>query len=399
MKVGIKNSLPEPTNSAKANRLTVTLPSGVLSIQADATSIFSPDSLCGYASRQNAKRAFLFVSRVLGKHIPASAGIMRITHVGLANLLRPFLAKARKVVFLGFAETATGLGAGVFEAAWRRNLNLQDSMLFMQTTRYRLDKPVALDFQEEHSHATSHILYEPTEGALFHSAESLVLVDDELTTGQTNLNFLSAFLKVNPNVQRVALVSLVSWLTSDRRLAFTKAFPSIVFSFFSLASGTMTYTANPDFECPLMPAVRGNDQLKDYLLDSSGSARFGWTKPMAIKAKKVLALLSIDASRPVRVVGDGEFMHAAYLVAQALSDTGLAATAQTTTRSPILLGNAIESIVQFEDHYGDSMVNFLYNPPGYGDQVVFVHEAKGPLSLLAHLPGCTVQTLHIQDFL
>src|SRR3712207_8844377 len=59
------------------------------------------------------------------------------------------------------AETATGLGHGIYEQ-WLRQSGRTD-VLFLHTTRYHLSRARALRFEESHSHATEHQLYLPTE--------------------------------------------------------------------------------------------------------------------------------------------------------------------------------------------------------------------------------------------
>src|SRR6056297_3893710 len=66
------------------------------------------------AERINPKRAFLFVSTVLGRHIPVDpvahrAALRRLSEGVSAHLLQG------PVFVMGFAETAVGIGAGVFD--------------------------------------------------------------------------------------------------------------------------------------------------------------------------------------------------------------------------------------------------------------------------------------------
>jgi hypothetical protein len=59
----------------------------------------------GFAERINPKRAFLFVSKVLGRHIPVSPHIMRHAFTDLAELVPDDLPEPVLVI----AETAVGL--------------------------------------------------------------------------------------------------------------------------------------------------------------------------------------------------------------------------------------------------------------------------------------------------
>ena len=67
----------------------------------------------GFADTVNPKRAFLFVSKVLGRHIPVSPSIMRHAFTDLAELVPDDLPEP--VLVIGMAETAVGLGAGVHQ--------------------------------------------------------------------------------------------------------------------------------------------------------------------------------------------------------------------------------------------------------------------------------------------
>jgi hypothetical protein len=72
----------------------VTLPTGTLHIRVDRSQ--RPlDMLLDFAARQNPKRGFLFVSKVLGKHIPAAPSVIRDIHrrpaAQIGNLPGPVL--------------------------------------------------------------------------------------------------------------------------------------------------------------------------------------------------------------------------------------------------------------------------------------------------------------------
>ena len=117
------------------------------------------------------------------------------------------------------AETATGLGYGVFEAACHAGVQ---NALFMQTTRYHLAGIERLEFEEAHSHATDFFLYYPVRPdyrTQFLNAETLVLIDDEISTGKTFLRLIKAYQRVNPRLHKVFIVSLVNFAHPDDRAA------------------------------------------------------------------------------------------------------------------------------------------------------------------------------------
>ncbi|MGY5123775.1 phosphoribosyltransferase [Streptomyces nigrescens] len=158
--------------------------------------------LLGLALRRNPKRAHLLVSNVLGKHVPQRPGVVHGAGFGLGRRVRKLLgdeAAARSVV-LGYAETATGLGHSVADG-----LGLAP---YLHSTR----RPVAGvaqvgGFEEEHSHATSHLLL-PEDRGLLAGDGPLVLVDDEFSTGRTVLNTIKALHARFPR-ERYVVVALV----------------------------------------------------------------------------------------------------------------------------------------------------------------------------------------------
>ena len=95
------------------------------------------------------------------------------------------------VAVAGVGGRPLPLGAGVHRAyAARRN-----DAVFLATTRHALGLPLLGSFHEEHSHATLHLLHEPADGAtaaMVRGARSLVLVDDEMSTGRTLVNLARA---------------------------------------------------------------------------------------------------------------------------------------------------------------------------------------------------------------
>ncbi|MGY5080248.1 phosphoribosyltransferase [Streptomyces nigrescens] len=158
--------------------------------------------LLGLALRRNPKRAHLLVSNVLGKHVPQRPGVVHGAGFGLGRRVRKLLgdeAAARSVV-LGYAETATGLGHSVADG-----LALAP---YLHSTRRPVTGVAQVGgFEEEHSHATSHLLL-PENRELLSGDGPLVLVDDEFSTGRTVLNTIKALHARFPR-ERYVVVALV----------------------------------------------------------------------------------------------------------------------------------------------------------------------------------------------
>ncbi|MDQ2695795.1 MAG: phosphoribosyltransferase domain-containing protein, partial [Pseudomonadota bacterium] len=158
------------------------------------------EALLDFASRHNPKRGFLFVSRVLGKHIPCRPRRMREIYERLAQRLGD---PAQPLLVVGMAETATGLGGGVADSLAGGNREV----MYIHTTRHHLDLPRLLETDEAHSHAPEHILYRPRDelAGLFRAARTLVLVDDEISTGRTLARLAQRLARHLPRLQRIFL--------------------------------------------------------------------------------------------------------------------------------------------------------------------------------------------------
>lgn len=354
--------------------LTIPLATGTLHLDLDPGSV-PIRRLLGFAARVSSKRKFLLVSKVLGKHYPVSPTLMAWSYRALARQITGDLGTS---VWIGMAETATGLGYGVFAAAC--GLGLSDAV-FLQTTRYHLDGVERLEFDEAHSHATDFFLYYPEKTEQrdrFLNAQTLVLIDDEISTGRTFLQLLDAYRKANPNLQKVVIVSLVNFASRSDLATFNQQ-AEIEVAWVWLRKGQLRFTDN------------GNATLESISInvDSDGVCKkhwLGWRGRVGLGApvtlpdeavQRVAALFRTgnEDRRPVLVLGTGECNAPAFLLGRALQQAGFAVKVQSTTRSPIHVGDDITSACQFTDNYGDGIPNFLYNmQPECYREIVLCHE-------------------------
>ncbi|MDQ2821324.1 MAG: phosphoribosyltransferase family protein [Pseudomonadota bacterium] len=324
------------------------------------------DTLLGFAARANAKRGFLFLSKVLGKHWPVKPSVMQSVHARMAANVP---ASVGPVVFIAMAETAIGLGQGVFEA-WLRAHPGRDA-LFIHTSRYRVGNTPIIEFEEAHSHAPRQFLHMPQDAAqraLLESAGTLVLVDDEASTGNTFLNLSNACRRMNPHLTQVHLSTIINFMGAAATEQLTQRF-GLPVTLGALVSGEYSFAPGESVATPL-PA-----QLFDAEADRGASTAFGRlgvNRPLAVPEA---SLSDIKPGARVLVLGTGEFMHAPALLAARLEQRGVDVVVQSTTRSPVLVWGAVASALAFPDNYGEGVGNFLYNvTPGQYDHVLICHE-------------------------
>lgn len=318
--------------------MNITLKTGTLSVEESS----ELDRLVTFSSRINKKRGFFFVSEVLGKHVPTKPSIMKDNYEALAKLV-PHSDEA--TLFVGFAEAATALGQGVFEA-----LDL-DNSFYMHSSRFKTSHEVLLSFKEEHSHAPSHIFYMPQDKALEEMLQNItriVLIDDEVTTGNTANNLINEFKKILPKVQTYTLISILDWSHIDYDN----------FKIYSLYKGKFSFEKNhQELTTSIQSETQENKSLEDII--PYNFARYA-SKKLEINIKKYINISTLD-SKKVLVLGTAEFMYVPYLLATYLEENGIECYFQATTRSPINIDGSISSKLEFKDNYFENIDNFLYN--------------------------------------
>lgn len=350
-----------PLTDSKA--LHANLKRGRLVVEVNA-STFDPQALFSFAERRNPKRAFLFVSRVLGRHIPARPSLMADSFNALAAQIPADLPGP--VLVIGMAETAVGLGGGVHRALSQT----RDDSVYLVSTRHPTGSELFARFEEEHSHASSHLLHlpqDPKTRELMLTARSLVLVDDEASTGNTFINLSKALAEAGlSNIERLVTATLTDWSQDAVRTALGQHVTSV-----SLLDGRYTFDEDPAAELPEMPEV-GSVAQGDWPLDANRDwGRMGVREHLDALAPD----LEVTPGERILVVGTSEFVWRPFLLAERLEKAGADVHFSSTSRSPIALGHAIDHALSFSDNYGLGIPNFLYNvAPGQFDRVLICSE-------------------------
>lgn len=351
----------------------VTLPTGHLKLRqpsGEAGGHVALGALVGIGARQNPKRGFVFVSRVLGKHLPVTPARMRTSHRRLAAALPADFPGP--VLFIGLAETATGLGLGVFES-WLAATGRTDALV-VHTTRHPAEsgRP-PLRFDEAHSHAPDQFLCVPDGplGERFSAARTVVIVDDELSTGRTALALANALRHHGCPLDRVIAAALVDLRGQHRSPDHAAVHLEVV----ALATGDFEFEASTSLAAtpvPHSPTVsaavgRGHQRW----------GRLGADSPRRLPDDAVARALSLlGGARRVTLIATGECMHPAFVLGTALEASGVQVLLQSTTRSPLLEAGAIRSRRPAPDLWGSAVPHAIYNlaAPIAGEARLVLHE-------------------------
>ncbi len=396
-----------------------------------------PERLFQMAARMNKKRSFLFVSKVLGKHIPvrphvsllagASLGLMYREQLGmplplpLEELLQAFaepetagavydtlkrdrLPLQERTLFIGFAETATSLGHSMFEM-------FGGEAAYLHTTRENIGyMSSCIDFEEEHSHATAHRCY-ALDPAIFEQARTIVLVDDEMTTGKTAINIIRD-LTAKYGRKDYVLASLLDWRSeADReRFADLEAELGIRTTSLSLITGEIEVGGSPVESAPdsgrvsaaaIAPEISVTHVGEAFRLIASRdedpaylrhTGRFGLSAAgqdeLDDEAARAAALLGhIRTGGRTLCMGTGEFMYIPMRIASLL---GGDVWYQSSTRSPIHPFEqpeyAVHSAYRYASPEHEDVVNYMYNIPyGHYDELFLFMEREVPPHRLTEL--------------
>nr|WP_170310987.1 phosphoribosyltransferase domain-containing protein [Modestobacter muralis] len=343
------------------------------------------------ALRRNPRRAHLLVSRVLGKHVPTDPRLVHGTGRLLGALVADRLTGAptglgeeggalvaaalrgtdgtassrllaavdthrstaiADALVLGYAETATGLGHSVAD---------QLRAPYLHSTRRPVPgvTPVGA-FEEQHSHATSHLLL-PEDAGLLAGPRPLVLVDDELSTGATVMDTIRALQAVAPR-QRYLVAALVDLRTAADRAALA-AFADragVQVEVVALVTGEVALPADAlargaalveQHGRPLVAVAAGPVEVRtatgwpDGVRDGgrhgfADAERPAFDAAVAAVARQLLPGLPRTAGERLLVLGTEELMYLPTRLAAELSallaDDGVEVLFSSTTRSPVV---------------------------------------------------------------
>lgn len=350
------------------------LGTGTLTLKVASSEI---DGLFRLAERQNPKRAFLFVSTVLGRHIPVLPSAHRSALDTLAEKVLAHLLEG-PVFVMGYAETAVGIGAGVFDSLRARRPDRP--MGYLHTTRHAIEglEPW-FEIVEGHSHATDHLIYHPGSDVCRPGPDStLVLVDDETTTGKTFSELASGLFENGAKFGKIILVTLTDWSDNAASTKIRDVTGAPVVSV-SLLSGAWSWLQDPAAKAPNLPPKK-SAECPIWQPDTSAkvqSPRLGICGDAMSRGSDLLEDLTsaIDDARSVLVIGTGENVWLPFLCAEEIERSGRYCEFIATTRSPILPGPVIEHKITFPDHYGIGLDMYLHNvDPSQWDAIILFTE-------------------------
>ncbi len=355
---------------------------------------YTEQELAAVAKRENnKKRTWLVVNRLQGKHVPVSPGKALRMFGSLAELLLEEY-RGERLLLIGFAETATAVGAAVAEKL---------GALYIQTTREQIQDVEYFYFSEQHSHATEQKLVKDDLDRVMERVDWIIFIEDEITTGNTIRNIIELLKKAYPGCAGFSAASLLNGMAKTYQEEYAKS---------GIRLHWLLRTCHDSYEeraadCRGDGICHGCDSSlpavvpEEYRISGCRDARRLTDGTLYKTACRQMGREAVERLQPVRgerilVIGTEEFMYPALVLASMLEEKTGWVRCHSTTRSPILVSSEawypLHERYELRSLYDRQRTTFLYDLSAY-DRVCMVTDAgeeekEGLYSLINALVSC-----------
>jgi len=356
---------------------------------------YSVDDLVRLAKRDNNNiRPYLYVNPIQGKHIPTNPEDTMMMCRTLANMVKEAYPSDRLFV-IGFAETATGIAAGVCHY-------LDNVVYYQNTTREHVENEEYLYFTESHSHATDQMLIINGIGDCLETVDRVVFIDDEVTTGNTICK-LADILKEKYGTKEIkfSIVSILNSMTDLRvnqledegiECLFISDLP---FEYKKDSIMDISYEEDRDTLCKSDKPLDVECVEFDTKVNARKAVVFNdYEKEIERYASEIENIIGYERYSDILVLGTEECMYPALRLGETLNRDGAAETVKVhaTTRSPIIASGAeyypLNQRYRIRSVYDKTRDTYVYDLRKY-DKVIVVTDtadiAEGMSDLLTAL--------------
>jgi hypoxanthine-guanine phosphoribosyltransferase len=322
----------------------------------------------------NTKRNYLVVDLLQGKHVPVSPSKALQLFESLAQILKETY-KDERILFVGFAETATAIGAQVA-------ISMKGK--YIQTTREVIPNVEYLYFSEAHSHATQQKLVKNDMDAVMEETDRIIFVEDEVTTGNTILNIVNLLKKLYPGKTRFSAASLLNGMSEEHLNRYKENDIQLHYlvktDHRSYEERAERFTGNGTYY-PCMQQKAGT--MKKLVIPGFCNSRrlvdaADYERACHELWEKVSAAIGTVSNQKILVIGTEECMYPALYVGKKLEEHGNQVWSHSTTRSPIVVSMEeaypLHSRYELKSVYDAERKTFLYDIKEY-DRVFVVTDA------------------------
>lgn len=326
----------------------------------------------------NTKRTYLLVNPLQAKHLPVSPSLSLDMMYALGRKLA--VKYPGTTLVIGFAETATAIGAAVAEC-------FGSQCLYIHTTREEIAEVSDwVLFQEEHSHAVEQKLAAGHLQKWIDATDAVIFVDDEISTGKTLINIITQMKERYPAMEkkRIVAASLLNRVSPAHEMRMAGA---------SVTSEYLVKLPDEDYSarvehiriCEAAPAMPRTLSVHKKALGCAplmnprtGVAIGAYTANCLSFAEAFLCECNMEKCGSVLVLGTEECMYPALVLGKRIEEKYPACCVRchATTRSPIGISRdddyPVSSGSKLRSFYDDDARNtYIYRLDSY-DAVIIV---------------------------
>ena len=362
--------------------------------------MYTEAELVRIAKRENnTRRKYLVVNRLQGKHIPVSPKEALQMFRSLAELIKEAYPSER-LLMVGFAETATAIGAAVA---------IECQAAYMQTTREVIDGVDYLYFSESHSHATEQKLVKTDLDKIIGKTDRIIFIEDEVTTGNTILNIVRLIQKTYAKPVSFAVASILNGM-NEEALENYKNLKIPVHYLVKTAHDTYTEIAEQyqaDGICHICTKPQEEEVEQQKEVQQQIEMQLTIEAQLPIEVQEISVWINArrlhtadtykqaceqlwqeiqqkygytkytketETGRRILVLGTEEFMYPALYVGAKLEEAGYTVRMHATTRSPIAVSKEekypLHTRYELASLYDKNRTTFVYDLTEYEEVLV-----------------------------
>lgn len=362
---------------------------------------YTERDLVRLAKRENnEKRKYLVVNPLQGKHVPVRPGEALSMFDCLAELLLKEY-KGERLLLVGFAETATAIGAAAAERL---------GSFYVHTTREQTGKEEFFSFSEQHSHATEQKLLKTGFDRAVEQTDRIIFIEDEITTGNTILNLVRLLRQAYPGRLNYSAASLLNGMEEEHLRRYEKEQVRLhwLVKTSHAAYGERVSGIREDGIYHGRRTGKPDPEPEEYRIAGRADARRitdgrAYHKACEGLCEEILRIRRPGPGSRALVIGTEECMYPALLLARRLERAGHDVRCHSTTRSPIAVSAdpscPLHERYELASFYDRGRKTFLYDLAAY-DEVLVVTDAgngekEGMYSLTHALCSCGNEKISI----
>lgn len=311
-----------------------------MKVISNTTGLPIEDMLCVTSRIGNKKRSYLLCNKLQGKYLPVAPEVPLELFEKLANLVKEKHQIAGNIIVIGFAETATAIGARIANVlSW----NERNNVTFLPTTREILDQNPICEFKEEHSHAVEQLLYGKEE--MFKKANYVIFAEDEITTGNTIKNCVNELRKKFGPCLKFIAASILNCQSAneERDMLNNHIYPVYLVKADRKDMGI-------DIE---EPRIMESEISCKCVNPREGVSMVEYDRDIQKIAGKVSPLIEDAKNGEIIVLGTEECMYPAMRLADDLNGMNYCAQVSATTRVPTNIGDDLLNKHKIHSMYGE----------------------------------------------